>query len=258
MNSTGGDAVEVRRDGITLHVAIWVTLGVALALWALAQATGSRWEWIGVGLGAGIAVGAAFGLRVRVLIDDETVNVVNPFRTSRIAFTDIERIEAGFVWWHWAFVAARVQGRQARRPVGMFGVAGRFAHQHPQDADARRARRGAGRPRGRAAMTSRWSVSGDEYQERFDRLAASGADIHGEADLVMSLEPRRVLDAGCGTGRVAIELARRGVAVAGVDVDPGMLETARRRARRWRGSSPISPTAWSSPARGTWWSPPGT
>ncbi|MBX7161338.1 MAG: PH domain-containing protein [Acidimicrobiia bacterium] len=108
MNSTGGDAVEVRRDGITLHVAIWVTLGVALALWALTRATGSRWEWIGVGLGAGIAVGAAFGLRVRVLIDDETVNVVNPFRTSRIAVTDIERIEAGFVWWHWAFVARLV------------------------------------------------------------------------------------------------------------------------------------------------------
>jgi len=69
---------------------------------------------------------------------------------------------------------------------------------------------------------------GDEYQRRFDRLAASGADVHGEADLVASLGPRSVLDAGCGSGRVAIELARRGIEVVGVDVDPSMLATARR------------------------------
>lgn len=69
---------------------------------------------------------------------------------------------------------------------------------------------------------------GEEYQARFDRLAASGADLHGEANLVSTFEPATVLDAGCGTGRVAIELARRGVRVTGVDVDPSMLATARR------------------------------
>ena len=38
---------------------------------------------------------------------------------------------------------------------------------------------------------------------------------------VAALRPgRRVLDAGCGTGRVAIELARRGFDVVGVDLDP--------------------------------------
>lgn len=42
----------------------------------------------------------------------------------------------------------------------------------------------------------------------------------------MAYEPRRVLDAGCGTGRVAIELARRGVTVVGVDLDRSMLESA--------------------------------
>jgi SAM-dependent methyltransferase len=68
---------------------------------------------------------------------------------------------------------------------------------------------------------------GEDYQSRFDRLAASGQDVHGEADFVMSFSPRTVLDAGCGTGRVAIELARRGVEVVGVDVDPSMLTTAR-------------------------------
>ena len=69
---------------------------------------------------------------------------------------------------------------------------------------------------------------GDAYQARFDALAAEGADLHGEADLVASLGPASVLDAGCGTGRVGIELARRGLDVAGVDLDPSMLATARR------------------------------
>jgi 2-polyprenyl-3-methyl-5-hydroxy-6-metoxy-1,4-benzoquinol methylase len=68
---------------------------------------------------------------------------------------------------------------------------------------------------------------GDAYQKRFDDLAASGMDVHGEANFVMRLAPRTVLDAGCGTGRVAIELARRGVRVVGVDVDASMLATAR-------------------------------
>ena len=43
-----------------------------------------------------------------------------------------------------------------------------------------------------------------------------------------ALGPASVLDAGCGTGRVALELARRGIEVVGVDVDASMLATARR------------------------------
>ena len=54
--------------------------------------------------------------------------------------------------------------------------------------------------------------------------------MHGEADFVSAFAPAAVLDAGCGTGRVAIELARRGVATVGVDRDPDMLATARRKA----------------------------
>src|SRR5687767_2785244 len=69
---------------------------------------------------------------------------------------------------------------------------------------------------------------GDRYQQRFDALAASGANVHGEADFVAAYEPSSVLDAGCGTGRVGIELARRGVDVVGADVDASMLATARR------------------------------
>lgn len=37
-----------------------------------------------------------------------------------------------------------------------------------------------------------------------------------------------MLDAGCGTGRVAIELAVRGVDVVGIDMNESMLATARR------------------------------
>jgi len=54
--------------------------------------------------------------------------------------------------------------------------------------------------------------------------------MHGEATFVEALGVRRVLDAGCGTGRVAIELARRGLDVVGVDADPGMLSAARAKA----------------------------
>ena len=46
----------------------------------------------------------------------------------------------------------------------------------------------------------------------------------------MRFAPQSVLDAGCGTGRVAIELARRGVATVGVDLDAAMLDAARRKA----------------------------
>ena len=70
---------------------------------------------------------------------------------------------------------------------------------------------------------------GDRYQRRFDELAATGSDVHGEASLVRSYSPASVLDAGCGTGRVAIELADHGIDVVGVDLDASMLATARRR-----------------------------
>lgn len=79
-------------------------------------------------------------------------------------------------------------------------------------------------------MSTRWSSQArpgaTEYDARWDELAAAGGHPHGEADLVMTLEPRTVLDAGCGTGRVAIELARRGVETAGVDLDADFIARA--------------------------------
>jgi SAM-dependent methyltransferase len=73
---------------------------------------------------------------------------------------------------------------------------------------------------------------GDDYQRRVE--ANTTGSPHGEADLVAHYDPASVLDAGCGTGRVAIELARRGIEVTGVDADPSMLATARRLAPRLR------------------------
>ncbi|SER18617.1 Methyltransferase domain-containing protein [Lentzea xinjiangensis] len=72
--------------------------------------------------------------------------------------------------------------------------------------------------------------NGAEYQRRFDSLAESGVDVHGEAAFVRAFEPKTALDAGCGTGRVAIELARHGVEVVGADLDESMLAHARARA----------------------------
>jgi SAM-dependent methyltransferase len=81
---------------------------------------------------------------------------------------------------------------------------------------------------------TRWQRSevprGDDYDARWRKLAASGQNVHGEADLVESILRESggtaVLDAGCGTGRVAIELAGRGFSVVGVDADAHMLAAA--------------------------------
>ena len=67
---------------------------------------------------------------------------------------------------------------------------------------------------------SRWNERsdvqrGDAYDARWVALEAAGRSVHGEADLVEALlgeaeiPSPAVLDAGCGTGRVAAELARR-------------------------------------------------
>jgi 2-polyprenyl-3-methyl-5-hydroxy-6-metoxy-1,4-benzoquinol methylase len=66
------------------------------------------------------------------------------------------------------------------------------------------------------------------YVDRFRRMAAEGADLGGEARLVDAMLPpgARVLDAGCGTGRVGSLLHQRGHTVVGVDADPVLIEAA--------------------------------
>lgn len=84
---------------------------------------------------------------------------------------------------------------------------------------------------------SRWAQAsggnaGERYAARFAALAAGGDDVHGEAACVTALvpPPSRVLDAGCGTGRVALRLSALGHDCVGVDVDASMLAQARRAA----------------------------
>jgi SAM-dependent methyltransferase len=87
-------------------------------------------------------------------------------------------------------------------------------------------------------VTTRWEriareTVGDGYAERyaarFRAIAARGGDVHGEATFLAGLvpPPARVLDAGCGTGRIAVRLDELGYDVVGVDVDASMLEVAR-------------------------------
>lgn len=66
------------------------------------------------------------------------------------------------------------------------------------------------------------------YIERFRRMAESGMDLAGEARLVDAMVARgaRILDAGCGPGRVGAELHARGHVVVGVDVDPKLIAAA--------------------------------
>ncbi|MDP9182387.1 MAG: class I SAM-dependent methyltransferase [Actinomycetota bacterium] len=83
--------------------------------------------------------------------------------------------------------------------------------------------------------SSRWTELASQadtakrYAETFAAAAASGQDVHGEASFVHGLgsSPSRVLDAGCGTGRVAVRLAELGHDVVGVDLDQRMLDQAR-------------------------------
>ncbi len=80
------------------------------------------------------------------------------------------------------------------------------------------------------------------YDKTWIDMAAAGKDPHGEVAFVERLLARRgladiarpsdaiaglrMLDAGCGTGRVAVELDRRGYVVEGTDVDSDMLGEA--------------------------------
>jgi SAM-dependent methyltransferase len=68
------------------------------------------------------------------------------------------------------------------------------------------------------------------YVQRWKDLAAQGMDLLGEARTVDSMLARgsRVLDAGCGQGRVGGHLASVGHDVVGVDVDPILIAEAER------------------------------
>jgi SAM-dependent methyltransferase len=78
-------------------------------------------------------------------------------------------------------------------------------------------------------------VFGRSYADAYDAIYAD-KDYAGECDLVETVlrrhhvgVPARILDLGCGTGRHAVELARRGHQLVGVDRSADMIALAERR-----------------------------
>ena len=62
-----------------------------------------------------------------------------------------------------------------------------------------------------------------------DLLAAATAELVGVVRAWTRVEGRRVLDLGCGIGRLALALAPHAAEVVGIDVSPGMVAEAERR-----------------------------
>jgi SAM-dependent methyltransferase len=60
-------------------------------------------------------------------------------------------------------------------------------------------------------------------------------------DRLGDLAGKRVLELGCGTGDLTLQLLERGAHVTAVDISPGMVDVARRRAERFR---PGTTSAW--------------
>ena len=73
-----------------------------------------------------------------------------------------------------------------------------------------------------SGVSERWvewrrTVDLEKYDQRWQAMEARGEPVHGEADAVMRLIDKylapnqrcAILDAGCGTGRLAVELERR-------------------------------------------------
>jgi SAM-dependent methyltransferase len=77
-------------------------------------------------------------------------------------------------------------------------------------------------------MTQEDPEHSNAYVQRFRILAEQGMDLVGEARLVDAMLARgsRVLDAGCGPGRVGGYLFEVGHDVVGVDVDPVLIAAA--------------------------------
>lgn len=80
-------------------------------------------------------------------------------------------------------------------------------------------------------ITARNPKHSHDYARRWQTMIDRGDDIDGEARLIDALVPRgsRILDAGCGQGRLGGYLAERGHRVVGFDIDPVLIGHARAR-----------------------------
>lgn len=75
-----------------------------------------------------------------------------------------------------------------------------------------------------------WRAFFDSYAPRYMNEAFTTDSVREAAFLVEVLSlpaGARILDVGCGTGRHAVELAKRGYRVTGLDISAGMLAQAR-------------------------------
>jgi SAM-dependent methyltransferase len=82
------------------------------------------------------------------------------------------------------------------------------------------------------------------YAALYDVLYAEPGLLDAQTGYVIAQigpPPARVLDAGCGTGRLAVRLAREGYAVVGLDRDPAMLRVAAGMIDRPGGAAPPRP-----------------
>jgi SAM-dependent methyltransferase len=104
-----------------------------------------------------------------------------------------------------------------------------------------------------AQPDSEWwrSWFGPSYLALYDGFLAERTPVEiDQLEALLALRPpRRILDLPCGQGRHAIELARRGYEVTGVDLSPFLLKVAEERARaagvrvRWRSGDMRQPLA---------------
>lgn len=82
-------------------------------------------------------------------------------------------------------------------------------------------------------MTQWYEELFENYAAKYDNECFTQGTV-GECDFIEKElagdTTRRILDIGCGTGRHAVELARRGYAVVGVDLSASLLARAREKA----------------------------
>jgi SAM-dependent methyltransferase len=82
-------------------------------------------------------------------------------------------------------------------------------------------------------MKQWYQILFENYGEKYDRESFTQGTV-GECDFIESEVGRnkaiKILDIGCGTGRHAIELARRGYSVTGIDLSDSMLRRAHEKA----------------------------
>eukprot|EP00659_Diplonema_papillatum_P013556 gene13556-20877_t len=74
-----------------------------------------------------------------------------------------------------------------------------------------------------------WNNYAAMYDDSYYGYWSSRAHDHFLLDDKLNVKGKRVLDAGCGTGALAVELAARGASVTAVDWSQGMIEAATER-----------------------------